>query len=348
VYKLYRKADMMADRNDVAKKAGVSGATVSRVFNNPGSVLPETRERVLAAAKELNYHPNLIASNFVRKKSGNIGVVIPHMKNVHIFSVYYFSELLSGIGEALVENGYDLVLFFHKAGGNDPSAYKSYFEGGKIDGCILLGTLRNEPAIYELYREGYMFCLLNNYIEGLDISFADIDNVSGSFDAAGHLIKMGHRKIAFLNGPLSYMNSVDREKGFKKALIENKIPVNPDYMFEGNYGRKSGYEEASKIFKLKDKPTATVVSNDLMASGFIKGLNGRGLKVPQDMSVTGYDDSDMAVIVEPHLTTVRVPFYELGKRCASEFVKRVTGERREAFKILIKPELVIRESTKML
>ena len=334
----------MADRNDVARKAGVSGATVSRVFNRPGTVAAKTREKVLRAAKELNYHPNAIARNFVKGRSGNIGVVVPYIQGVHIFSSYYFSEILSGIGEALKENGYNLLLFLHNAGHEEEDAYLKYFVGGKVDGCILLGTYRNDGNLLKLKDSGCKFCLVNNYIPGSGISFIDADNLKGSYEATTHLINLGHRRIAFLNGPLRYANSVDRLAGYSRAMKDNCLPVEKDCLLEGNYGRKSGYAAASRLFKLHKLPDAVFAANDRMAAGLVQGLKEKGVRVPEDIAVVGFDDSDIATVLEPKLTTVRVLFFEMGKRCGAEFVKIVNGESRQGFEIFIEPKLIVRSS----
>ncbi len=315
------------------------------MFNNPETVGEKTREAVLAAAAALNYHPNLIASNFVKGVSGNIGVIIPHIPHVHIFSVYYFSELLSGIGEALEENGYNLMLFFCKADEKGVSDYSSYFKSGKVDGCVLLGTRRNDAGILSLYADGYKFCLVNNYIEGTDIGYIDVDNVTGSYEAVSHLISLGHRRIAFLNGPENYTNSIDRLAGYKKALEENNIPFDEKNLFRGNYGKKSGYLASGALLDFGDMPTAVFSGNDRMAAGLIQGLTEKGVKIPEDISIAGYDDSDISTIIQPALTTVHIPFFEMGKRCIGEFIKQVKGEESGGFKVLIKPELVIRDST---
>lgn len=329
----------------MAKKAGVSGATVSRVFNNPRLVSSETREKVIKAAEELNYHPNIIASNFVKGISGNIGVVMPYIPNVHIFSVYYFSELLSGIGETLQQNGYDLILFFHKMDDDGQNDYLTYFKGGKVDGCIFLGTRNDDIGLLALQKTCRKFCLVNNYIQGSGISYVDVDNISGSQSAVRHLLELGHKRIAFLNGPLHFSNSVDRLAGYLKALEEYNIKAEADFLLSGNYGRKSGYNAAGRILQLKNPPSAVFVSNDRMAAGLVQGLKEKGIRVPQDIAIVGYDDSDTATMIEPQLTTVRVPFFELGKRCADEFIKIVSNKSQNSFGIFMKPKLVVRASS---
>lgn len=317
------------------------------MFNNPDSVSAETRKRVLKAAEELDYHPNLIASNFVRGISGNIGVIIPHIPNVHIFSVYYFSELLSGIGEALEEKGYDLMLFFHPIQEEGENDYSRYFKSGKVDGCILLGTRRNDWGLLRLQESGARFCLVNNYIEGSGISYIDVNNTLGSYQAVRHLIDLGHRRIVFLNGPEAFTNSIDRLNGYRKALEEHDIPFREEFVLYGNYGKKSGYMAAEPILKMDGKPTAVFAGNDRMAAGVIQGLRDQGISVPGDLAVIGYDDSDTARIIDPPLTTVRIPFFELGRRTVHEFVKSVQDGKSEGFHVLIEPELIVRESSGM-
>lgn len=336
----------------------MSGATVSRVFNKPGSVSPSTREKVLKAAKELDYYPNIIATSLIKGISRNIGVVIPRIRNIHMLSVYYFAELLGGIGDALAKRGYNLILLYHdidtdicaKNGGNSAmpaipeNDYTKYFKGNKVDGCILLGTFANDPSLLKLKKEGYRFCLINNYVENSGINYVDADNVKGSYETVKYLISLGHGNIAFLNGPMYYTNSIDRLKGYKKALEECNIPFNRELLFEGNYGRKSGYYAAKKIISVKNPPSAVFVSNDRMAAGLLQGLLENGVKVPDDISIVGYDDSDIATVVTPQLTTVHVPFYEMGNRCADEFIKYIKGENA-CFRIFMQPEIVIRKSS---
>lgn len=333
------------NRNDVAKKAGVSGATVSRVFNSPDSVSTDTRDRVYKAAEELGYHPNVIASNFVRGISGNVGVVIPQIPHVHIFSVYYFSEVLSGIGESLRQHGYDLMLFFHNTREEGENDYLPYFRGGKVDGCILLGTRQDDKGLLKLQQAGLKFCLVNNYLPDSGISFIDVDNRAGSYEAVTHLLELGHRNIAFLNGPPYYSNSIDRYEGYSRALRQKGMEIDPCNLLEGNYGRKSGYAAAAKFLQLRNRPTALFAANDRMAAGILQGFRDRGLRIPQDVSLVGYDDSDIATMAEPQLTTVRIPFYELGSRCAEEFVKVLQNRTDESFSIFIKPRLIKRAST---
>ena len=344
VHSIGKGGKTIATRDDVAKLAGVSGATVSRVFNCPESVSEASRNIVLKAANELNYHPNLIAQNFAKGITGNIGIILPYIPNVHIFSVYYFSELLSGIGQVTSEKGFNIILFFHDLNLRYPNDYTKYFKGQRVDGCILLGTLRNDPGLIDLKKSGYRFCLVNNYIKGSGIDFADVDNVKGSYEAVKYLVEKGHKNIAFINGPSNYTNSIDRYQGYCMALDEFKIPLRKSFILEGNYGKKSGYIASKKLLDLNPVPSALFASNDRMAAGVIMGLREKGISIPEDMAVVGYDDSDIATIVEPNLTTVKIPFFELGKMCAARFLDTLS-RKSGGFELKIEPELIVRQST---
>jgi len=336
----------IANRNDVAKRAKVSGTTVSRVYNSPHLVSPEVREKVLKAAEELNYHPNKIARNFVKGISGNVGVIVPYLKGVQrILGQYFISELLSGIGEALNEDGYDLVLFFHRQEPTEENDYTRYFVNGKVDGCIFLGAVNNDQGLRRLAETEYKFCMIENYLEGTDISFIDLDNVKGGYLAVKHLIDLGHRDIAYVNGPLNYTNSLDRYEGYKKALQEHALPFREELVFQGDFSLNGGRRIAAELLKMKNPPTAVFTANDNMAAGLIQGLKDQGIRVPDDIAIVGFDDSDVATSIEPSLTTVRNPYFELGARCAKEFVKELNQEREKGFKIFLEPELIIRNST---
>ncbi len=187
----------MATRKDVATLAGVSESTVSRVFSNRGLVNRETQDKVLKAATSLGYTPNALAQSVARRKSMNIGVVIPYIPNVHMLSTYYFSEILSGAGETARSHGYDLVLFYRDALQKEVD-YRHYYLNKKIDGCLLLGTRMDEREHLRLLREeGYPFVLLSNSISAEKDASVDADYVDGSYEAMKHLVEQGHQTIAF-------------------------------------------------------------------------------------------------------------------------------------------------------
>lgn len=287
----------------------MSEATVSRVLNNVGPIKEETKERVLAAALKLGYTPSSLAQSFARRRSGNLGVVMPYLPKARLFSTYYFSEILSGIGSKAREEGYDLLMLFRNA--EEPMDYSGLFKMRKIDACIVLGA-KEEPgelaSLRRLKEENHPFCLINQHFAGEAFHEVDADHVEGSWQAAKHLLEQGFTRIAFLNGPESYSNSRDRLTGYARALAEVNLSVDSSLLFEGNFSRKSGIIAAQEMLPLLDEIDAIMVANDRMAIGLQQGLQELGIPRDRLPAIVGYDDSEAAELTTPALSSVRVPF----------------------------------------
>lgn len=337
----------MATRKEVAQLAGVSEATVSRVLNGVGPIKESTRKRVLAAAQQLNYHLNAAAASLARGKSGILGVVLPHVPKVHLFSTYYFSEILSGVGEAVRSRGFSLLLLYRDAG--EVYDYVSHFRTKRIDACIVLGasTLDNELAgIRRAAVEELPFCLMDQKLEQLRVSTVSADHEAGAYEATRHLLAKGHKRIGFLNGSPQYSNSMDRLRGYCRAIQEAGMAIDETLMYSGNYSRKSGYEASAAVFSDLPKLDAVFASNDRMAIGLIQGLRERGCELPADLPIVGYDDSDAAGISDPPLTTVRVPFYDMGQLAAERLLDRLPEWRssESVFFEKLQTRLIVRKS----
>ncbi|WP_409342336.1 LacI family DNA-binding transcriptional regulator [Paenibacillus sp. MBLB4367] len=337
----------MTTRKEVADRAGVSEATVSRVLNNVGPIREETKRKVLEAAKALNYYPSALARSFVRRKSGNLGVVLPYVPKVNVFSTYYFAEVLSGIGGTVRENGYDLLLMFRSP--LESMDYAGLFKSQKVDALIILGS-RDVPeereALRLLQEEGHPFCLINQHFIGETFPEIDAEHAQGSLEAVRHLIGQGAKRIAFLNGTLDYSNSVDRLEGVRAAFAEAGMPLDPALMLEGNYSRKSGYAAAAAVYAMRDALDAIFVANDRMAIGLMQGLRELGVNTEALPAIVGYDDSDAARVTDPPLTSVHVPFYEMGKRAAERLIAPVEGsEGANAQREILGTRLVVRKSS---
>lgn len=329
----------------MAELAGVSEATVSRVLNDVGPVKEETRRKVKEAAEHLGYVPSAIAQQFARRRSGNIGVILPFVPKVHLFRAYYFSEILSGIGEAVKRFDYDLLLIFRDAGA--PLDYAKLFRMRKIDACIVLGaqdTEEERAALAELRAGQYPFYLVNQRFDEEGYLSVDADHLTGSYEAVADLIRKGYRRIAFMNGPDIYSNSRDRFAGYKRALEEAGIALSEERLLQGNYSRKSGYEAAGEVADKVASGTidAVFAANDRMAIGLMAGLRERGIEAGKHIAVVGYDDSEAARIVHPQLSTVAVPFFEMGKRAAELLLEEPDTAPAG---IVLPVELVIRESS---
>nr|WP_330164573.1 LacI family DNA-binding transcriptional regulator [Paenibacillus validus] len=347
-------------RKEVAILAGVSEATVSRVFNGVGPMREKTKQRVLEAAETLNYHPNAIAQNFARRRSGNIGVVLPYVPKVHIFSTYYFAEVLSGIGEQARNSGYDMLLMFRTPG--EENDYSRLFRSHKVDACILLGatdTAQERAELAKLHENGFPYCVVNQHFPGAEFNLVDADHVEGSYQAVRHLIAGNCRHIAFLNGSVQYSNSGDRWLGYLRAmkeagLLEAHVNIPAEMpaglYYEGNYSRTSGYKAASAMAPHMERIDAVFASNDRMAIGLIQGLREHGFQPGRDYAIIGYDDSDAARVTDPPLSSVAVPFFEMGRIAAEQVIGRLNADdnvRMKPIGVKLDTRLVVRRSCRV-
>lgn len=337
-------------RKQVAELAGVSEATVSRVLSGVGPMREETKRRVLEAAERVGYTPSAIARSFVLQQSGNIGVMLPVVPNVRLFSAYYFSEILSGIGRAVEKRGYHLLLQFRSA--DDPPEYASAFRSRKVDACLILGSTsapEETAALAELHRSGFPFCVVGQRFDA-PYHQVDADHVAGSRSAVEHLLEAGCRRIAFVNGPDAYSNSVDRGRGYEAALRAAGAAPDPSLRFAGNYSRTSGLALAEQLYRRRADFDAVFAANDRMAIGLMQGLKERGMAAGVDYALIGYDDSDSSRVTDPPMTTVHVPFFEMGRLAAERLLERLTGkaEADEApFVETLATKLVVRESSRL-
>jgi LacI family transcriptional regulator len=339
----------LSKRKEVAELAGVSEATVSRVLSGVGPMREETKRRVLEAAELIGYTPSAIARSFVLQRSGNIGVMLPVVPNVHLFSAYYFSEILSGIGHAVQNQGYNLLLQFRSAA--EPPDYASAFQRRKVDGCIILGATSDrteKQALAQLHKSKGPFCIIGQHFDD-NYCQVDADHVTGSKTAVKHLLDGGHRRIVLVNGPDMYSNSVDRRRGYEEAHHEAGAPTDPLLCFTGNYSRKSGYALAERLRSIRGSFDAVFAANDRMAIGLMQGLKEHGIRAGADYALIGYDDSDASRVTDPPMTTVHVPFFEMGRLAAERLLRRISGEDEDLtpFSERLPTSLVVRESSRL-
>ncbi|MED1441385.1 LacI family DNA-binding transcriptional regulator [Aeribacillus composti] len=323
--------------SDVAKMANVSTATVSRVLSNSGNVKKETAEKVLEAIKKLNYQPNLLARQLRRLETKTVLVVVPDITNT------FFSKILRGIEQVAIENDYEVLL---GDTGNSLEREKGYLDilrQKKADGMILL-TARLESHLLEEISREFPVVLACEYLEGSDIPTVSIDNISSARKATEYLISLGHKRIGFLSGPMDVILSRDRLKGFKQGMMQHDIAIEPNLIQEGDFSFESGFNLMTKLLALTEPPTAVFASSDEMAIGAIKAIKAKGLKVPDDISIVGFDDIKFASIFEPALTTVSQPMFEIGKKAMELLIKLMNGSEIERRQYILEDQLVIRDS----
>jgi LacI family repressor for deo operon, udp, cdd, tsx, nupC, and nupG len=323
---------------DVAKAAGVSVATVSRVINNSTSVSPETKELVLNAIKRLDYRPNLLGRNLRRTETRLILVLLPNISNP------FYSRIVKGIEDVGHRNGYNVMLCNTDSDPDREKLYLDLLKNRLADGVIFMA-----PSISreELAGIGKSFPVVQccEYREGAGVSHVSIDNFAASQKAVKHLLALGHRRIGLISCDNDYLSTIHREEGYRKALRDADIEPEEELAGDGDYSFKSGLRAAGRLLSLKERPTAVFCISDIMAVGAIRAARERGLRVPEDFAVVGFDDISFASMCDPMLTTIAQPKYDLGCTAMELLLRQIRGGMKEPRDLILEFELMIREST---
>jgi len=330
--------------HDVAKLAGVSRTTVSLVLNDvPGvNISPETRQRVLEAARQLNYYPNAAARRLVSGQTHTIALVW-HRGPDRTYRDAFLPGLLQGITRAARHYGYHVL--FRPIDPDEPDdCYVELARGRHTDGLILSGPRSDDTHLLDLHRDGFPL-VLHGQLPGTDIPSVDIDNVRGAALAVEHLLKLGHRRIGMItNAPLIYTASRQRLEGYRQALAQAGIPYDERLVQYGNFDEESGQQAIEALLALDPPPTAVFIASDMVAMGAMRTLRDRGLRVPDDMAIVGFDDITAARFIVPALTTVRVPTFGLGWTAAERLIRLIHRDPLQETHVLLETELVVRES----
>jgi LacI family transcriptional regulator len=331
-------------QRQIAEEVGVSRTTVSLVLNDvPGTrITPETRRRILEVARRLNYYPDAAARTLVSGRTQTIGFILCQSPDC-IFVDAYLPEVLRGVGEAVQESGFR-VLIHSVADVTAPDAYIGLVREKHIDGIILSGPRSDDQQLPRLKAENFPVVLLGQ-LPSSGIPFVDVDNVGAAKQAVGHLIELGHRRIGMItNAPLAYTAARDRLSGYRLALEEAGLEYAEELICYGDFREESGSEAMGQLLDLPQPPTAVFVASDLVAFGALLEVKRRGLTIPDDIALVGFDDVRLAHYVNPPLTTVRLPAYEQGYRAATLLTQLIGGEPVEEQGILLRTELVVRRS----
>jgi DNA-binding LacI/PurR family transcriptional regulator len=257
-----------------------------------------------------------------------------------LFSSDYFAGIIHGMGDAARIHRFDLLLSIPPEG--VPYSYSQAWEMKRCDGVLLIAPLKNDPNLARLVDLNIPIVLIN--VNSENFSCVDVDNVAGASRAVERLIALGHRRIAVINGLMQGTNGLDRFMGYRNALAAHNISFDPELVSEGDYEQASGYSATAKLLSLRKRPTAIFAANDNMAHGAIVAVREARLKVPDDIAIIGFDDLHIASLSTPRLTTIRQPFYQLGKAAVSLLAERISDATCKPRKIIIEPELVVRES----
>ena len=301
--------------HDVAQRADVSIATVSRVLNGSARVSEDSRRRVWAAAAELEYWPNRAASSLTTRRAHVLGVLLPDLYGD------FFSEIIRGIDQAARGHRHQVLLSSsHADTGTVLAAARSM--RGRIDGLIMMAPDAASTEAVDAIRRRFPVVLLNPSapVEGCDS--VSIANFEGALAATRHLIALGHRRIAMIRGPAGNVDAEERLRGYREALHEAGLQPLPSMELGGDFTETSGFRSATELLRRPPWPTAVFAANDSMAVGLLSALVARGLEVPRDLAVVGFDDVSIARFVTPSLTTVRVDAYGLGRQAVQLMLSR--------------------------
>lgn len=329
---------------DVAKLAGVAPSTVSRVISNNSRISPKTTAKVKEAMETLGYHPNVMAKSLVSRSTQTIGVILPRAAE-EIFLNPFFPEVLRGINAYANQAGYDLLM---SAGSNqeqEKAAFNRLVYGGRADGVILLSSRVNDPLIPLLKERNFPFILIGSSQQHPDILSVDTNNVKAGYDAAAHLIKQGHQRIGFVSGPKELVVSQDRLKGCRQALEESELSMHPDWMMEASFLQDSGYHAISMMLERPNRPTALVVTDDLIAFGIMRGLYDLNYKVPDDLAIVSFNNVSISELTTPPLTTIDIGIYQLGYTATQMLIKKINEEEIHQKSVIIPHRLVLRQSS---
>ncbi|MDI6601731.1 MAG: LacI family DNA-binding transcriptional regulator [Thermoanaerobacteraceae bacterium] len=327
---------------DVAKAAGVSITTVSRALNEYPDVSDETREKVFRVASELNYSPNSIARGLVTSRTNTIGLIISEMIKPGVYHPYVL-EQLSGVKASLRKAGYDIILFTVDPGMQEVTPFEKLRDDRKVDGMIAFGLRMSDPYIDEIRHCSIPTVLIDIPIVTDYVGYISSDNVEASFEAIEYLLNLGHRNVGFINGHKDAAVSFERLDGYKRALIDSGIGYRDGYVIYDDFTQEGGYNCFKQLLQENPEITAVFVASDLMAIGAMKAAIDMGLRVPEDVSIIGFDDIELATMVQPQLTTVRQEKFKLGYMAGEHLLHILKGGKPDH--VVVPHKLIIRGST---
>ncbi len=295
---------------DIARLAGVSKATVSRVLNHKPDVRPETRERILRIVDEYDFVPSITASRLAGGRPHSIGVLVPAL------TWPFIPEIVQGVAERIEQSSYELILYSTAHETEGSALLERILDMRMTAGLLAVTPGQFSERLAQLYAHGFPVVVIDDQHLPPSAPWVGVDNRTGAYMAVRYLLDLGHRRIAHIKGPAAYQCSLDRYQGYQQALTEAGIAPNPAYAVQGDFLVAGGHAAANALFALSERPSAIFAANDHMAWGVLEAAEEWGLRVPQDVAVVGFDDMTPSAHKRPPLTTVSQPFYEIGLRAA--------------------------------
>ncbi|MBK5502229.1 LacI family DNA-binding transcriptional regulator [Peribacillus sp. TH14] len=331
----------MATIKDVAREAKVSISTVSRVLNMSGYTSEKTKEKVLNAVKKLDYKGSLLAAAMIKKQTLTLGLIIPDIKNI------FHSDLTRAVEDGANSHGFNIFLCNTDNNLQKEAEYIHLLIAKGVDGIIFSSPEVKDKNIKEVKEKfpELPIVILGSKFHTLTVNEILVDNFDGGYNATSHLLELGHKDIAFISGGIDSYSSIQRHKGYKFALNESGIPINDDFVIFDRFYIESGYKNALKLLQKSKRPTAIFAGSDSIAVGIYKAARELNIKIPEQLSIVGFDDSQYAEILSPMLTTIHIPIKEMGQRAIEIIVKSI--KEKQIFKetLVLYPTFIEREST---
>lgn len=319
--------------NNIAKEAGVSIATVSRFLNSPLSIKSENRKKVQKAVKKFHYKPLIYARRLAGGKLGVYGLIVPGYEG--LFSSFYATEVIRGVGVSLEKFNIDLHLHIYTG--------RDRFNTSLVDGVIFADIIGNEEQFKRIVKYNLPAVVINKKVDDMDTSYITINNFKGAYQAVELLVSHGHKIIAHIAGDLNAQCAQERAEGYKSALIKNNIKVKDNYIKSANFSRLEARKVVEEFFSLSQPPTALFAASDEMAIEVVHFAHHHGIKVPEQLSVIGFDDNPQCRYEHIALTTVRQPLFYMATLAAGT-LRKIIEKKEKPTKTVLDPELVIRDT----
>lgn len=323
--------------SDIAKRAGVSKTTVSRVLNNKPDVDETTRQRILDIIRELDYVPNPTAVGLASGHAKLIGLLLPSLSRP------YYLEIIRGVSERIEESEYELVLYTTTLDEKNQERFAKALSHSLADGLIVV-LPRNGDHLIQMHDNQFPLVLIDYRGMSSGLPSVTATNFQGAYDGTRYLLELGHRHIGFITGLLDFGCSRNRLDGYYQAMQEANLDIFPDMIKEGDFSRMAGFNQTRQLLAMKPRPTAIFCSNDEMALGAFQAIQDAGLNAPADISIIGFDDAPMTGLITPALTTVRQPLREMGRKAVELVLHQIEGISPDLIEVELQTELVVRES----
>ncbi|MBN2411909.1 LacI family DNA-binding transcriptional regulator [candidate division KSB1 bacterium] len=325
---------------DIANKAGVSKVTVSRALNNKPDINKDTRILILKIAEELGYTPNDVAKSLATKRTNTLGIIVPDSLDS------FYPEIVQGVGDQCRENDFSIVLCYTHGDADKEIEYIKLLKSKRVDGIIIYPVQEDDRYIDELQNSMIPFVLVGRHTDALDCDYVINDNVYGAYLAVNHLLSRGYRKIIYVCAKPTASSGKERIEGCKRAILEKGLPLHTLQIVTCNPQIDSCYHVVRNFLPNRTQLNAIFVWDDKLALGAFRAIYEARLRIPADLALVGYNDTEIARHLYPPLTTVRHASYDIGKIAANTVLKKITStDNLESRKIVLKPELVVRQTT---